>query len=124
MYKKMIIAELKKQKENMSIPYEAIASRSNVGIATVKRAFAGKSISFDTLEKIASALECEISIKPKTSAKKLYNEQIEKKAKAIVERVMRTSALEEQKPGSDAYSAMLRQAKSTIQKMPMSQIWT
>ena len=124
MYKKMIIAELKKQKENMSIPYEAIASRSNVGIATVKRAFAGKSISFDTLEKIASALECEISIKPKTSAKKLYNEQIEKKAKAIVERVMRTSALEEQKPGSAAYNAMLRQAKSTIQKMPTSQIWS
>ena len=123
MLKSMIIAELKKQKENMSIPYEAIASRSNVGIATVKRAFSGKTISFDTLEKIAMALECEISIKPKISAKKLYNEQIEKKAHVIVERVMRTSALEDQKPGSNTYNAMLRQAKNTIRKMPTSQIW-
>lgn len=123
MLKTVIIAELKKQKKEMSIPYEAIASRSNIGIATVKRAFSGKTISFDTLEKIALALDCEISIKPKTSAKRLYDEQIERKARAVVERVMRTSALEEQRPGDDTYDVMLRQAKKTIRNMPTSQIW-
>ena len=41
MYKTLVINELKKQKEALCIPYESIALRSNVGIATVKRAFGG-----------------------------------------------------------------------------------
>jgi transcriptional regulator with XRE-family HTH domain len=80
MFKSLILSELKKQKEALSIPYEAIATRSGLGIATVKRAFSGHDISLDTLDKIAVALGCEIAIKPKQSAKALYQAQIEKKA--------------------------------------------
>lgn len=123
MYKTFIINELKKQKEALSIPYESISLRSGVGIATVKRAFTGHEISFDTLEKIAVALECEITIKPKQSPSSLYRSQIEKKAQEIVERVMQTSALEDQAVGSEAQKKMLTQAKAMISKMPKSQIW-
>ena len=123
MFKALIISELKKQKEALSIPYEAISSRAGVGIATVKRAFAGHDISFDTLEKIAIALDCEIAIKPKHSAKILYQEQIEKKAHEIVNRVIYTSALENQMPRDETQRKMLTQAKAMISKMPKSQVW-
>lgn len=123
MFKSLILSELKKQKEALSIPYEAIASRAGVGVATVKRAFSGHDISLDTLDKIAVALGCEIAIKPKQSPKALYQAQIEKKAQEIVKRVIHTSALEAQSPRSEAQNKMLSQAKAMIAKMPKSQIW-
>ena len=123
MYKNLILNELKNQKEALSIPYESIATRAGIGIATVKRTFAGSDVSFETLEKIAVALDCEITIKPKHSAKSLYKSQVEKKAQEIVERVMQTSALEDQALGSEAQKKMLTQAKAMIAKMPKSQIW-
>lgn len=123
MFKSLILSELKKQKEALSIQYEAIASRSGLGIATVKRAFTGHDISLDTLDKIAVALGCEIAIKPKQSAKALYQAQIEKKAQEIVNRVVQTSALENQAPSIEAQKKMLIQAKVMIAKMPKSQIW-
>jgi len=123
MFKSLILSELKKQKEALSIPYEAIATRSGLGIATVKRAFSGHDISLDTLDKIAVALGCEIAIKPKQSAKALYQAQIEKKAHEIVNRVIQTSALENQSPRSEAQNKMLSQAKAMISKMPKSQVW-
>lgn len=123
MYKTLILNELKSQKEALSIPYESIATRAGIGIATVKRTFAGSDISFDTLEKIAIALDCELSIKPKHSAKSLYKSQVQKKAQEIVERVLQTSALEDQAVDSEAQKKMLTQAKVMIAKMPKSQIW-
>ena len=123
MYKTLIINEFKKQKEALSIPYESIASRSGVGIATVKRAFGGSDVSLSTLDKIAVALDCEISVKPKHSAKSLYKMQVEKKALEIVERVIHTSALEAQALSSEAERKMLSQAKAMIAKMPKSQVW-
>jgi len=123
MFKTLILSELKKQKEALSIPYEAIATRSGLGIATVKRAFSGHDISLDSLDKIAVALGCEIAIKPKQSAKALYQAQIEKKAHEIVNRVIQTSALENQSPRSEAQNKMLSQAKAMISKMPKSQVW-
>jgi len=47
----MKIAEaLRKQKEALSMPYESIAIRSGIGIATVKRAFGGYDVSLERLE--------------------------------------------------------------------------
>lgn len=123
MFKALILSELKKQKEALAIPYEAIASRAGVGIATVKRAFSGHDISLDTLDKIAVALGCEIAIKPKQSPKALYQAQIEKKAQEIVNRVVKTSALENQTPSIEAQKKMLIQAKAMIAKMPKSRVW-
>lgn len=123
MFKTLILSELKKQKDALSIPYESIATRSGLGIATVKRAFSGHDISLDTLDKIAIALGCEIAIKPTQSPKSLYQAQIEKKAHEIVNRVIQTSALENQSPRNEAQNKMFSQAKAMISKMPKSQIW-
>ena len=69
------------------------------------------------------ALGCEIAIKPKQSPKALYQSQIEKKAQEIVNRVVQTSALENQAPSIEAQKKMLIQAKAMIAKMPKSRVW-
>jgi len=46
-----------------------------------------------------------------------------KKAKIVVDRVMKISALELQKPKNVAYQKMLKKAKESIAKMSKSQIW-
>ncbi|HIP11204.1 MAG TPA: hypothetical protein EYG73_00660 [Arcobacter sp.] len=115
---------LKARQRNMQIPYEVIALQSELGIATVKRFFSGANSSMSTVEKIASVLACDIQIYPKYSAEQLLEEQINKKAKFVVGRVMKTSALEAQKPNSKAYDLMLQKAKDAIGKMSKSQIWS
>jgi len=123
MYKAIILEELKKQKQALCMTHEVIAYRSGVGIATVKRIFAGHDVSLDRLEKIAIALDCELSIKPRTSPKSLYNSQINKKAQEIVNKVIQTSALENQAIDMKTEQKMLSQAKAMIAKMPKSQVW-
>jgi len=64
-----------------------------------------------------------MTIFAKKSATELLEEQIEQKAKEIVGRVMKTSALEAQQPNNRAYELMLEKAKNSIRKMSKSQIW-
>jgi hypothetical protein len=108
----------------MHIPYEVIANKSGLGIATVKRFFSGANSSISTVEKIASVLMCDIHISAKQSGESLLESQIEQKALIVVNRVMKTSALELQKPNSKKYEYLLQKAKDSIRKMPKSQIWS
>jgi len=118
-----ILTTLRTRQQEMQIPYEIIATKSNLGIATVKRFFLGKNSSIDTVDKIAKVLMCDITIFTNKSAQTLFEEQIERKALEVVGRVMKTSALEQQNPNSKAYENMLQKAKYAISKMPKSQIW-
>lgn len=115
---------LKTRQKNMQIPYEVIAQQAELGIATVKRFFSGANSSMSTVEKIASVLACDIQVSPKYSAEQLLEAQIEKKAQSVVGRVIKTSALEAQKPNNVAYETMLKKAKDTIRKMNKTQIWS
>jgi len=115
---------LKTRQKNMQIPYEVIAKQTELGIATVKRFFSGANSSMYTVEKIASVLACDIQISPRYTAEQLFEKQIEKKALLVVGRVMKTSALEAQKPNNIAYETMLQKAKDSIRKMNKSQIWS
>ncbi len=115
---------LRTRQKNMHIPYETIANKAGLGIATVKRFFSGGNSSISTVEKIANVLRCDIHITTKQSGESLLESQIELKALRVVSRVMKTSALELQKPNSKTYDQMLRKAKDSIRKMPKSQIWS
>ncbi len=115
---------LRTRQKNMQIPYEIIAKKADIGIATVKRFFSGGNSSISIVERIASVLGSDISISSENSAEKLLEMQIEKKALFVVNHVMKTSALEQQKPNSRAYDKMVEKAKVRIRKMPKSQIWS
>jgi len=115
---------LRTRQKSMHIPYKVIANKADLGIATVKRVFSGGNSSMSTVEKIAAVLMCDIQISTKQSGASLLESQIELKALHVVRRVMKTSALELQKPNSKAYDEMLRKAKESIRKMPKSQIWS
>ena len=118
-----ILNTLKTRQQEMQLPYEIIATKSELGIATVKRFFTGGNSSIATVEKIAKVLKCDMMIFATKSASELLEEQIEQKAKKVVGRVMKTSALEAQKPDNRAYELMLEKAKNSIRKMSKSQIW-
>jgi len=115
---------LRTRQQEMQYPYEIIAIKSELGIATVKRFFLGGNSSIATVEKIAKVLKCDMTILAKKSAYDLLEEQIEGKARRVVGRVMKTSALEAQKPNNRAYASMLKKAKERIRKMSKSQIWS
>ncbi len=115
---------LRARQKSMHIPYEVIANKADLGIATVKRFFSGGNSSISTAEKITTVLVCDIHISAKQSGESLLESQIELKALRVVNRVMKTSALELQKPNGKAYDEMLRKAKESIRKMPKSQIWS
>ena len=118
-----ILNTLRTRQQEMQLPYEIIATKSELGIATVKRFFIGGNSSIATVEKIANVLKCDMTIFAKKSASELLEEQIEQKAKKVVGRVMKTSALEAQQPNNKAYELMLEKAKNSIRKMSKSQIW-
>jgi ribosomal protein L7Ae-like RNA K-turn-binding protein len=118
-----ILITLRTRQQEMQLPYEIIATKSELGIATVKRFFLGGNSSISTVEKIANILKCDMTIFAKKSAHELLEEQIERKAKKVVGRVMKTSALEAQQPNNRAYEQMLQKAKDSIRKMSKSQIW-
>ena len=115
---------LRMRQKSMHIPYEVIAKKADLGIATVKRLFSGGNSSMSTVEKIATVLLCDINISSKQSGESLLEAQIEYKALRVVGQVMKTSALELQKPNNKAYGQMLQKAKDSIRKMPKSQIWS
>lgn len=114
---------LRTRQKSMHIPYEVIANKSGLGIATVKRFFSGGNSSISTVEKIAAVLMCDIQITTEQSGESLFESQIEYKALRVVNRVMKTSALELQKPNNKTYEKMLQKAKESIRKMPKSHIW-
>ena len=118
-----ILNTLRTRQQEMQLPYEMIATKSELGIATIKRFFLGGNSSIATVEKIATVLKCDMTIFAKKSAHELLEEQIEQKAKQVVGRVMKTSALEAQQPNNRAYELMLQKAKDSIRKMSKSQIW-
>ena len=118
-----ILTTLRTRQQEMQLPYEIIAIKSELGIATVKRFFLGGNSSISTVEKIAKVLKCDMTIFAQKTAYELLEEQIEQKAKKVVGRVMKTSALEAQQPNSRVYKMMLQRAKDSIRKMSKSQIW-
>ena len=118
-----ILTTLRTRQQEMQLPYEIISIKSKLGIATVKRFFLGGNSSIGTVEKIAKVLKCDMTICAQKSASELLEKQIERKAKQVVGRVMKTSALEEQQPNDKAYKLMLQKAKDSIRKMSRSQIW-
>ena len=118
-----ILTTLRTRQQEMQLPYEIIATKSELGIATIKRFFLGGNSSISTVEKIAKVLKCDMTIFAQKTAYELLEEQIERKAKIVVGRVMKTSALEAQQPNSRAYEMMLQKAKDSIKKMSKSQIW-
>ena len=118
-----ILTSLRTRQQEMQLPYELIARQSELGIATVKRFFLGGNSSISTVEKIANILKCDMGIFAKKTAHELLEEQIERKAKKVLNHVMKTSALEAQQPNNKAYKEMLEKAKDNIRKMSKSQIW-
>ena len=93
MLRSKIVSRLKHRKEELCIPYDAIAKRAKVGVATVKRVFDGKDVSIGKVESIIVTLELDDDLKPKIPASKMIKKEIDKKIENILSRITHTSTL-------------------------------
>jgi hypothetical protein len=123
MLREKIHLKLNGRKDELEMPFEIIAKKANLGLATVKRAFNRYDMTLGTLEKILEVLALDENFNQTISAKKLYQQALERKANEIVLRVYQTSRLEAQEPTKAAKDKMMKQAIATISKLPKSKIW-
>ena len=123
MLRNKIVSSLKQRKEELSMPYDAIAKRANVGVATVKRVFDGKDVSIGKVESIIVALELDDDLKPKIPASKMIKKEIDKKIENILSRITHTSALEMQSPSVKAKEIMRKDIRKKISTLPRSRVW-
>lgn len=125
MLRKIIIQDLITRKKSMEISSDNISKISGVSIATVKRTLSGKKTSLESIEKIANSLgySFEVAIKQSRTPKMMYEEQIQKKADAIVHKILKTSALENQSPDNETVKIIMANALKAIKQIPKSGIW-
>ncbi len=123
MLRDKIITKLKQRKEAMGISYEVIAKRSNIGLATVKRVFKGDDVSIGKIEKIIDVLELDDDFKPRMSTAQIHKREINRKAEAILARVIHTSSLEAQKPSDKAIKLLYKDTYKAISGLPHSKVW-
>ena len=125
MLREKIIQDLIVRKKSMDISSDKISKISGVSISTVKRTFSGKNTSLDKVEKIANSLGYTFEIKTRVSCtpKAMYEEQVQKKAKEIVKKILKTSALEDQSPDNETVKIIMSNAIKAVKKIPKSEIW-
>jgi len=125
MLRKIIIKDLIIRKKEMEISNDNISKISGVSIATVKRTFSGHNTSFDSVEKIADSLGYSFEVKTKTklSTKQMYKRQVEKKAKEMVKKILKTSALEDQSPDNETVKYIMSNAIKAVKQIPKSAVW-
>jgi predicted DNA-binding mobile mystery protein A len=78
-----------------------------------------------TLKRVAEALDCRLSyvLLPKQSLQDIVDQQLTKKAKAIVERISHSMELEEQKTGSQELEAQVQRVSEELKNKKLSVIW-
>lgn len=123
MLRDKIILKLKERKEELCITYDAIAKRSSIGVATVKRVFKGDDVSIGKIEKIVYMLELDDDFKPKISASAMRQKEIEKKAHELISRIIHTSRLEAQTPSSKVQKMMLQETIKKLSMLPNNKVW-
>lgn len=123
MLRDKIISKLKKRKEELLIPYDAIAKRAGIGVATVKRVFDGQDVSIGKIEHIAEVLGLDDELRPKYSASKMLNVEVNKKTEALLMRIEHTARLELQSPSTKASISIKKEIRKKLLSMPRSKIW-
>lgn len=89
---------LEARRRELGMTHDALARRSGVSVATVKRILAGTigPASFEHVVQIAEALGQTVSLRQSVDAQVMERQQARAKAKALIDQVQGTSSLEAQ----------------------------
>ena len=86
------------------------------GVVAIEKREANNTITLKSLMRAAEALDCQViyAVVPKVSLKSMVEVQSNKKAKSIIDSVIHTMSLEDQRPSEDA---LKRQRKRIVSEM-------
>lgn len=105
----------------MSIP--ALATRSGVSEATVKRILKGKDASHTKTEAVAHALGIRFQLITSQDPLEFQQEQARAKARLIARMVQGTSALESQAVDAASFERLVERSYHDLMAGPSSRLW-
>lgn len=124
---------LKTIRNALGLTLEQIAHRANVTPQSVIKAETSESqgtISLNTMHQIAESMDCEIIyfVLPRTNLEKMVDDQVQRKAKEMLQAITHTMTLEDQEPTPEAMveqlEDLLEQLRHEIKtKKNISYIW-
>jgi len=119
------LEKLNTRRKALDMSYPALASRSGVSEATVKRILSGKSkrVRLDNVEAIAKALGMGLDIGDSSNAVDYRRSVASKKARWIMQQVQGTSALEAQALPQAEYEAMVSRTTEELLAGPARRLW-
>lgn len=101
---------LEARRQELGMTHRALAKRSGVSLATVKRVLSGAhgATGFVQVAKVAEALGLSVEFKPKVSVETLRERQALRKAERIASLTQATSSLESQGLDKTGYERLVR----------------
>ena len=120
------LQKLNARRKELRMSFPALAARSGVSEATVKRILSGRSskIGLDTVEASAEALGMRFDLNAPTEPDTFRQAVAAKKAAWIMRQVQGTSALEAQALPPAEYEAMLKRTEEELLKGPSRRLWS
>ena len=113
-------------RNQLHMPQDVIAERSGVPQATISRIESGRlNPTIATLEKIISALECDliISAVPKEDLMTIRKKQAYKKARKKINYLHGTMSLEKQSPNSKLLNELIEEEVKDLLNSRSSKLW-
>lgn len=118
-------AKLRKRRKELGIPYEDLAARSGVSVATAKRMLSGslESATLKHIAAVASAMGMSLEIREESPAVDLKEEAARQQASRLVRMVQGTSALEAQAVDDRQLDKMQRESVHRLMAGSPRRIW-
>ena len=125
MNRTFLAQELKSRKEELNMTNEDIHRLSGISVATIKRTFSGVHTTMDKVEQIAFSMgvELEVNIHTKLTPVAMRQQHIEAKAKEIVQKILKSSGLELQRPSVKVQKELYNRAVSRLRQSDSKEFW-
>jgi len=118
-------ATLEHRRQALGMTHKALAKRSGVSLATVKRVLSGEHgvTGFIQVVKVTEALGLTLEIKPQATVESLQLSQATHKAQHIVSLTQATSSLESQGLDDTAYGRLVREWTHRLMSGSKRKLW-
>jgi transcriptional regulator with XRE-family HTH domain len=118
-------AKLQNRRKQLGIPYEDLAARSGVSVATAKRILTGhfESASFKHVAAIAETMGLSLDMREESPAFAVRQRAAEQQATRLVRMVMGTSALEAQQISEDQARTLVQESVLRLLQGSPRQVW-
>lgn len=119
---------LKAVREALGMTTRQVAARMKVNqsvVVRIEKAELNGTVSLKSLQEAANALGCRFvyAVVPKNTLQQTIQDRAEKRARAMVQRVLHTMALEDQSPEKRSEEALIQARVRELLEGPPSRLW-